>query len=747
MVIGPLTPPTEIYPRPDWRIKRPEDPSFMKVLASSFRQYNPVFSLNTTLRNFSNIYAGLTYGPPPEDYDPMKDVPDDLIEFADSFLWDRNPQDVANTTAALRQSLEDFEIMNKSGWTGTGTAIAASIADPIQFMIPSSFFFKAIKGGTILARLGKGAAFGVGATLASEPFLQMGVPSRTAAQTGQELLSAGILTGILGAAFGRNLSAAAKLTPEAPLLLTYDPSVGKAIKQSKKILSNIMFTNSLKYNQRWHPIQIKGINILQDKMAGLIKERELLTNPYTHNAKSLDRLKFRKLSNQINDLQQQMQQITPEFPESLNINFRKYPTNAPKLLNDRLDELWSSYSQLPTLHLQNTRGYNNLIKEFGLLKSKVKNNPLHSDAALWSGRMQTIIEELKGKWQEVGTEDLPSFQAKQIIQHIQNTQNELLLAFPSTQAVKRTVPQDILEIKNVMGLNKSASIPETLKVNIGRIENINTKITSIFQKTKGILYEKEAKEINALLEERDFLYEMRRTFLSDERVFTENVKGAIKKTMRELKALNKKRADLVTRGAPLSEIQEVGRTITESSNDLRYLQKTIYPGEIPAELAKFNPEPMITINRHGYEYDIPGWIFEEGNYIYNSEGEWLSKTVDELRIAEKTAEIDSILDSIGETMRFEPSKYSDELGETIWDLYQKELQIQKLYPERLNKPKINFKQTARVKAITPQPVPESKLIVKKQRIPIITKLEPAPEGSLKVEGKIPKPKKPRKKKT
>ena len=598
MVIGPLTPPTEIYPRPDWRIKRPEDPSFMKVLASSFRQYNPVFSLNTTLRNFSNIYAGLTYGPPPEDYDPMKDVPDDLIEFADSFLWDRNPQDVANTTAALRQSLEDFEIMNKSGWTGTGTAIAASIADPIQFMIPSSFFFKAIKGGTILARLGKGAAFGVGATLASEPFLQMGVPSRTAAQTGQELLSAGILTGMLGAAFGRNLSSPPKLTPEAI------KEIAASSVQARRALQDIFFTASL--------------------------DSSMHQRPYFQ---------------------------SPTFPVDI-------------------------------------RGFQSIFAE--------------------------IVPSRSQTFRSLSRDELIKMQ---------------------TGGVGKPKPAPFIEPKEFQ------NIPETMKVQLDKFDEINQKIQKVYQETQGNPVGEDITKINELQEKRDFLLDMRRTFLSDERVFTENVKGAIKKTMRELKALNKKRADLVTRGAPLSEIQEVGRTITESSNDLRYLQKTIYPGEIPAELAKFNPEPMITINRHGYEYDIPGWIFEEGNYIYNSEGEWLSKTVDELRIAEKTAEIDSILDSIGETMRFEPSKYSDELGETIWDLYQKELQIQKLYPERLNKPKINFKQTARVKAITPQPVPESKLIVKKQRIPIITKLEPAPEGSLKVEGKIPKPKKPRKKKT
>ena len=726
MVIGPLTPPKEIYPRPDWRIKTPEDPKWLRTFWAAERQYNPVFSMNNSIHNLIKVTQGI-FGGAGIGYDPTKDIPDDLVDFANSFTWDRNPQDVALTARELRKSMEDYDILDRTGWMGWSMSVGATLQDPIQFLIPSSFFFKAVRGGTLLSRLGRGAAVGVGATLASEPFLQMGVPSRTAAQAGIETLSAGILGGILGGAFGKRAAKAAEKPEVKPLsILPYDSNVKNAMDQSKRIISNILFTNSLKYNQRWHSNMVKGIRPLQEELAGLIKERELLTNPYTHNAKSLDRLRFRKLSNQINELQGRIQQIVPEFPETLNINFAKYNNNSIKLLNDHLNELANKYSDLP----------------------------------------EATLEDIRTNWRTRGAEVLPSIKEKEVRKQIIYIQNQLMRFSQKTQATKRTAPQDLLELKKIMGVEEKTSIPDTLKVNLGRIEKIDAEMSTLFQKTKGVLNEEEAKKINTLFEERDFLYDMRRTFLSNELVFTTNVKNQIKETAKKINNLLAKRDEMVQEGSPLPHIQALSEEIAEKNNDLIYLQKNIYPGELPKNLAQFNPDPTVKIQRSGYEYNIPGWIFDQGMHVYNSEGDWLTKTVDEILVDQRTAEIDSLLDSIGEGMKFEPSKYSEEMGETLYDLYQKDIEFQKNYPERFRKPSITFRTTTRVKtSSTPRaarvkpkpgisvkniPVPESKLVERKKgweytRVPIVTKLEQIiPEGGLKIEGELPKPKKPRK---
>src|SRR3990167_6959050 len=137
-----------LYSLPDWRITHEPDPSYLQILKASFQQYNPVTSWNQTQAKYSSILQTFWHGSP-KDYDAFQDIPDHLLDYANSYLFARSKTDVDTISKQLERSLANDDILNRGGWTGTGAIILASLTDPIQFMIPATAFYKYAKAGTL----------------------------------------------------------------------------------------------------------------------------------------------------------------------------------------------------------------------------------------------------------------------------------------------------------------------------------------------------------------------------------------------------------------------------------------------------------------------------------------------------------------------------------------------------------------------------------------------------------------------
>jgi len=177
----------------------PEPASADRIFGAALRLVNPLFSMRESIQTVWNYFL------PPSDYDPIPDIPDEMLEFAGSYWKARNKEDVDRITGVIRQELEDETVLQNSGWQGLFLTFAAGATDPLQYLIPGSLLFKIAKTGKRISPLltaGRFALGGAVSNIPSEIALQLGLPEYTAEQSALNTLAAGVLTGGLGYASG-----------------------------------------------------------------------------------------------------------------------------------------------------------------------------------------------------------------------------------------------------------------------------------------------------------------------------------------------------------------------------------------------------------------------------------------------------------------------------------------------------------------------------------------------------------------
>jgi len=140
-------------------------------------------------------------------------VPDDLIDYADKFMMDATDEDFKSTESKLRTELNDKALFNAYPKTSLATGFAAQLLDPVNFFMPGSVLLKSVEREASLLKTMAGV--GVAAAAASgvqEAVLHQNQLTRTAQESAFNVVSSGIIGGLLGGAISKavNSRAAAK---------------------------------------------------------------------------------------------------------------------------------------------------------------------------------------------------------------------------------------------------------------------------------------------------------------------------------------------------------------------------------------------------------------------------------------------------------------------------------------------------------------------------------------------------------
>lgn len=165
-----------------------------EVIKSAFRTENTIGSALT----------GGSIGRRPIDasFNPFEDIAG-YEEYADSFVEDNTPDDVARTKVKIDQERQDKQLIQDAGWVGTAASFAAGVFDPVNLVPVGGTALKAYsRGGNILhGALNTARAGLVGSTVA-EAALQATQETRTMGESAANIAGATFLSGVLGGAAG-----------------------------------------------------------------------------------------------------------------------------------------------------------------------------------------------------------------------------------------------------------------------------------------------------------------------------------------------------------------------------------------------------------------------------------------------------------------------------------------------------------------------------------------------------------------
>lgn len=140
-------------------------------------------------------------------------VPDDLIDYADKFMMDATDEDFKSTESKLRTELNDKALFNAFPKTSLATGFAAQLLDPVNIFMPGSVLLKSVEreAGLLKTMAGVGVA-AAAASGVQEAILHQNQLARTAQESAFNVVSSGIVGGLLGGAISKavNSRAAAK---------------------------------------------------------------------------------------------------------------------------------------------------------------------------------------------------------------------------------------------------------------------------------------------------------------------------------------------------------------------------------------------------------------------------------------------------------------------------------------------------------------------------------------------------------
>ncbi|NRF12280.1 hypothetical protein [Agrobacterium pusense] len=185
------------------------EPTVMQTLQAAGISANMPYRVWSYMANRQNVATDPTYN-------PFEDIKGTKFE-ADPqrFAYARNREE---TQAIMQERDRDEEasaVLNRSGWGGTVASIGMGMADPTIFMPVMKVFSGAAAGYNAL-RLGADVAIaGAAGSALSEAGMMATTPDMTAGDFAQNVGTATILSGILGAGAGAFLSGAERKAVEA----------------------------------------------------------------------------------------------------------------------------------------------------------------------------------------------------------------------------------------------------------------------------------------------------------------------------------------------------------------------------------------------------------------------------------------------------------------------------------------------------------------------------------------------------
>lgn len=163
------------------------------LIGATFRQETLIGSL------FKESRDRTTEVEQARDFDPIQAIPDDLIDFAGSFVRDRNQDEVNQTARLIRDELRDSEMIANHPWKSFIAAIPSQAIDPAN-LLPGAAIYKSATRSQAIARGALGGALSAaGAAAIQETGQQFASFERGAEESAINVLVSGMLGGALGA--------------------------------------------------------------------------------------------------------------------------------------------------------------------------------------------------------------------------------------------------------------------------------------------------------------------------------------------------------------------------------------------------------------------------------------------------------------------------------------------------------------------------------------------------------------------
>ena len=200
LALGELTIPGEAVPA---RSAQPQAegeaaPTTTETLAAAARQENTIGNLISLTGE-----APLENRVIDDEHDPFEGVQGTKYEpYAGSLVGSINEEDTRRRKARIDRELQDRDVLNRSGLTGTAAAFAAGILD-VPSLFPGGTIVRGVRGGIAIGRTAGGAAAAGGASAAAgEVLLQAGQETRPLSESAINIGGAVLLSGLLGAGIG-----------------------------------------------------------------------------------------------------------------------------------------------------------------------------------------------------------------------------------------------------------------------------------------------------------------------------------------------------------------------------------------------------------------------------------------------------------------------------------------------------------------------------------------------------------------
>ena len=134
------------------------------------------------------------------DFNFINYLKDDMVPYADAFAFDSSEEEMMETEAQVRQELADDALIAANPGKSILYSIPLQLTDPAN-LLPGGAIYKGFKSASIVTRAATGAAIsGIASSSIQETLQQNAQFTRSAQESVFNVLSAGILSGALGAA-------------------------------------------------------------------------------------------------------------------------------------------------------------------------------------------------------------------------------------------------------------------------------------------------------------------------------------------------------------------------------------------------------------------------------------------------------------------------------------------------------------------------------------------------------------------
>ena len=171
-------------------------PSALDITAAALRSENVVGSIFHGPDGVFDVFGPNL--PRQMGYDPLDDIEGVYLDYASSFVYADNPEEVEWIKRKIDMELRDRQTLAEAGGWGIVASVGAGVVDPINLVPVAGTAGKAFQAGRIGAGLGRGARAGFAAGVITEVPLQMTQETRTVEESLTAIGATTMLSGTLG---------------------------------------------------------------------------------------------------------------------------------------------------------------------------------------------------------------------------------------------------------------------------------------------------------------------------------------------------------------------------------------------------------------------------------------------------------------------------------------------------------------------------------------------------------------------